>query len=96
MSNDHDHHAAADQPFLRTPAGWALIAFLAIGGFYLATEHTAHLFGLLPYALLLACPLMHVFMHRGHGGHGGHDHRKRNPADADAPSARRETGEKQP
>ncbi|MBY0438851.1 MAG: DUF2933 domain-containing protein, partial [Burkholderiales bacterium] len=21
--------------------------------------------------LLLACPLMHIFMHRGHGGHGG-------------------------
>jgi hypothetical protein len=25
--------------------------------------------GALPYLLLLACPLMHVFMHRGHGGH---------------------------
>ena len=23
-------------------------------------------------ALLLACPRMHVFMHKGHGGHGGH------------------------
>ncbi len=27
---------------------------------------------LLPYALLLACPLMMVFMMRGMGGHGGH------------------------
>jgi hypothetical protein len=32
--------------------------------------------GILPYLLLLACPLMHVFMHGGHGGHGGHDHRQ--------------------
>jgi hypothetical protein len=22
---------------------------------------------------LLACPLMHLFMHGGHGGHGGHE-----------------------
>jgi hypothetical protein len=22
--------------------------------------------------LLLLCPLLHFFMHRGHGGHGGH------------------------
>ena len=30
-----------------------------------------HGFGVLPFLLLLACPLMHVFMHRGHGKHGG-------------------------
>jgi hypothetical protein len=30
------------------------------------------LLGILPYLLLLACPLMHVFMHRGHGA--GHKH----------------------
>ncbi len=49
-----------------------MIAFLAIGGFYLITEHTAHLFGVLPFAFLFACPLMHLFMHHGHGG--GHSH----------------------
>jgi hypothetical protein len=47
----------------------ALIVFLAIAGFYLFTEHRAHLFGALPYLLLLACPLMHLLMHRGHGKH---------------------------
>jgi len=26
----------------------------------------------LPLLLLLACPLMHIFMHHGHGGHGNH------------------------
>lgn len=37
--------------------------------FYLLTEHRAHFFGALPYLLLLACPLMHFFMHGKHGGH---------------------------
>lgn len=46
-----------------------LIAFLAIGGFFLLTEHRAHVFGFLPYLLVLACPLMHLFHHGGHGGH---------------------------
>lgn len=27
--------------------------------------------GALPYAVLLACTLMHLFMHRGHGRHDG-------------------------
>lgn len=44
-----------------------LIAFLAIIAFFLFSEHRAHLFGILPYLLLLACPFMHFFMHRGHG-----------------------------
>jgi hypothetical protein len=37
----------------------------------LLTEHTAHVFGVLPWLLILACPLMHIFMHHGrHGRHG--------------------------
>ena len=53
---------------------WGMIGFLAVGGFFLFTEHTAHLLGLLPYAIFLLCPLMMLFMMRGsHGGHGGHD-----------------------
>ena len=48
------------------------IAFLAIGAFFLITEHRAHLLGWLPWLILLACPLLHMFMHGGHGGHGNH------------------------
>ena len=53
-----------------------LLAFLAIAGFFLLTEHRAHVFGLAPYVLLLACPLLHFFLHRGHGrdAHGGRRH----------------------
>ncbi len=50
----------------------ALYGFLAIAGFYLLAEHRAHLLGWLPWLLILACPLLHVFMHGKHGGHGGH------------------------
>jgi len=51
---------------------WILMAFLAIAGFFLFTEHRAHVLGVLPYLFLLACPLMHLFMHHGHGTHGDH------------------------
>lgn len=47
----------------------ALCAFFAILAFFLLSEHQAHLFGILPYLLLLACPLLHLFLHRRHGGH---------------------------
>ena len=42
---------------------------IAILVFFLWTEHRAHLYGVLPYLLLLACPLMHLFMHRDHHTH---------------------------
>jgi len=65
-------HAHREPPsFRRSPAGLALLVAAPAGGFYLVTEHTAHLFGALPYLLILACPLMHLFMHQGHG-HGAH------------------------
>jgi len=54
----------------QSKTGLVLLAFLAIAAFFLITEHTAHFFGLLPYALLLLCPLLHLFMHGGHGDHG--------------------------
>lgn len=46
-------------------ARWVFWAFIAIGGFFLVTEHKAHVLGILPYLLLAACPLMHLFMHHG-------------------------------
>lgn len=66
-----DREPAPRQTWWR--ANIVLIAFLAIAGFYLIAEHRAHLFGWLPFLLLLACPLLHMFMHRGHGSHGGGD-----------------------
>jgi YHS domain-containing protein len=52
-------------------AGWTLgaCAFLAIAALFLLAEHRAHLWGALPYLLVLSCPLIHLLMHRHHGGH---------------------------
>ncbi|MBY0317447.1 MAG: DUF2933 domain-containing protein [Reyranella sp.] len=54
---------------MRTPLGWALSLAVAALGVYVLVAHTGHVLGALPYLLLLACPLMHVFGHRGHGTH---------------------------
>lgn len=59
--------------------GWWVFAVIAL--FYLLSEHRAHLFGVLPYLFLLACPLMHFFMHGRHGGHGKHRHADGNEED---------------
>lgn len=53
--------------------------FLAVAGYFLVTEHRAHLFAALPWLLIGGCLLMHVFMHHGHGNHNGskdHQHPK--------------------
>jgi hypothetical protein len=54
--------------------GLVLLGFLIVVGALLLTEHRAHVLGLLIWLPLLACPLMHLFMHHGHGDHGRHDH----------------------
>jgi hypothetical protein len=48
----------------------AFIALIAVGGYFLWTEHQAHLLAVLPFAIFLLCPLMHIF---GHGRHDGDD-----------------------
>ena len=71
MTGGHEHHQNGNSPpKQKMKQKIVLIGFLAVAGFFLFTEHRAHLFGILPYLLLLACPLMHMFMHGGYGGHG--------------------------
>lgn len=53
--------------FWRSRYAVGLLVFGAIALFFLLGEHRAHALGALPFLLLLACPLLHVFMHRGHG-----------------------------
>ncbi|SFB39969.1 DUF2933 domain-containing protein [Azotobacter beijerinckii] len=53
--------------FWRSRYAAGLIVIGAVAGYFLLTEHTAHVLGVLPYLLFLACPLMHLFMHHGHG-----------------------------
>lgn len=70
----HPTSPQGDEPrsLWRTRYGVGLMVMGAIAAFFLLAEHRAHIFGALPFLLILACPLMHLFMHRGHGGHGHH------------------------
>ena len=66
-------NASPTRRWIRTPSGLVLLGFLAIAAFFLITEHWAHVLGVLPYVLLLLCPVLHLFLHRSHGsGHGEH------------------------
>jgi hypothetical protein len=77
QARDHSAHdvppeAAAARTTLCSR--WVFGGFAALALLALAVEHRMHLSGLLgwlPYLILLACPLMHLFMHGGHG-HGVH------------------------
>ena len=70
--HDHSgHHNEQQRSFLTSPLGLTLLGFAIIAGALLLSEHRAHLAGLLIWLPLLACPLMHLFMHGGHG-YGSH------------------------
>ena len=70
MTN-HQHHNE-HTPWYRNRITLGLAGFLVVSGYFLASEHQAHFIGFLPYLLLLACPLMHLFMHGGHDDHDSH------------------------
>ena len=55
------------------PGRWVFWGFVAVAAFFLIAEHRAHVGEYLPFLLLAACPLMHLF-HR-HGGHDAHHER---------------------
>lgn len=76
MTHDHSDHQG--------PSNYAKISryvffgFVAVAAYFLITEHRAHLFGVLPFLLIAACPLLHMFHHRGHqhGSDRGTDEEK--------------------
>ncbi len=85
MDSTHEgNHPAGHAKPAGSRSRWVFVAFVAIAAFFLFTEHRAHLFGVLPYLLLLACPLMHFFHHGGHGrSHGNHDSGTRDKAEGE-------------
>jgi|TARA_B100000749_G_scaffold280077_2_gene274656 hypothetical protein len=69
---DHaSHHKRKTNTIWKNPL--VIVCVLAVG-YWLYTYHAEHALGFLPYAILLLCPIMHIFMHGEHGGHGGHGH----------------------
>ena len=60
-------------------SGWRRVVSIGMVGAFLfglallASQHLQHVVGILPYLLLLACPLMHFFGHgHGHSHHSEH------------------------
>ena len=84
MTHDHSHREPQASPpgsFWTSRAFLVFLGFAAIALVLLWEEHKAHILGVVPYLFLLACPLLHFFMHGSHGGHGGHNHGPRGPID---------------
>lgn len=46
-----------------------MVCCLALIAIFFFLQPGASGWGIFPVLLLMACPLMHLFMHRGHGGH---------------------------
>ena len=60
---------------------WIAVLHQFVGALLVAaTTWSAHLLGALPWLLLLACPLMHLFMHHGGHRHGDGRHETAPPA----------------
>ncbi len=72
MNHSHEHdNGRPSGPNWSRINQWVLWIGLAAAVAWMFFRHNAHLGQLLPFLILLACPLMHLFGHGGHGGHGG-------------------------
>jgi hypothetical protein len=72
MNHSHEHgNGRPSGPNWSRINQWLLWIGLAAAVAWMFFRHNAHLVQLLPFLILLACPLMHLFGHGGHGGHGG-------------------------
>lgn len=94
MNHNPTRHDAEPRSFWRSRYALGLLVMGAVAAYFLLAEHRAHFWGALPFVLLLACPLMHVFMHHGHGGQG-HQHGGPQDPDGSAPAQSPKTGERQ-
>ncbi len=72
LQHDPAQHHAEPTSFWRSRYAMGFIVMGAVAAYFLLSEHRVHFLSALPFLLLLACPLMHIFMHHGHGGHGSH------------------------
>lgn len=64
---EHEHASPSPRPsFWKSPLGIVCTLGAIAASLYLWLVHKDHVLALLPYAFLAACPLMHMFMHRGH------------------------------
>ena len=55
--------------FWLSPKGLAALGLIGAASYFLLMEHSEHVWQYLPFLILLACPFMHMFMHKGHDHH---------------------------
>jgi amino acid transporter len=67
--NDMEHKNK--KSWWKTPFGMACTAIFLIALFVLIQDHAAHIGNYWIWLILLACPLVHIFMH-------GHHHKRTN------------------
>lgn len=72
MGDDHKPDFRSPEAISSRRIFIGIIILFAVAGFLMYAEHRVHILGLGLWLLLLACPLLHLFMHGGHGGHGDH------------------------
>jgi hypothetical protein len=68
------------------PRKWIITCLYAVGlavGLALLLQHWVHLPAFLPYIVVLACPLMHLFMHGAHSRHRHEANAERTSASPD-------------
>lgn len=58
-----------NQSFWFSSKGLAAFGLIGAVTYFLLVEHQQHVWQFLPYLIFLACPFMHLFMHRNHGRH---------------------------
>ena len=90
MSDRLTHYHAPNRSFWRTRYAVGFVAFTVIAIYFMWADHRAHMLGALPFLLVLACPLMHIFMHHGHRGES--QAHPRSAGDGAETAARRDEG----
>lgn len=73
MKDTFHHHPDENRPQEQIGAPRTIkiligVIFAIGGGYYLWTQHRAHVLQYWPLAIFLLCPFMHFFGHRGHHG----------------------------
>jgi hypothetical protein len=66
MVNHNHTQSNVLKTFLGSRVGFVFLCLVAVIGLYLLLTHTGHIVSALPYLILLACPLLHLFMYGGH------------------------------